>query len=79
MKGDWGLEHQFIVKQMQRVLVEDSLESTLSLRYDVEFDLISNDIPQFIYDKGSAVIRMIQHILGDDKFINGIRKYLRVK
>lgn len=71
-----------MVSRLQPYLVKDSLESSISLAHDVNTPEDIYNIPgelTVVYAKGAAVIRMMQHILGDDKFINGLRKYLKTK
>lgn len=60
-------------------MVQDALESTLALSHDVNAEGVPNGIPAYIFDKGASIIRMMQHILGQYRFVNGIRKYLKFK
>jgi puromycin-sensitive aminopeptidase len=55
----------------------DALHSTRAIEYDVVspadaegmFDVLT-------YEKGAAVVRMLEQYLGDDRFRSGIRKYM---
>lgn len=80
IESDWGLEYQFVVNEMQHIFVEDSLTSSLSLSHDANTpEEIQYKFGALSYYKGAAVIRMIQHMLGDENFIYGLRKYLKNK
>lgn len=79
IEGDLGLEYQFVLDKMHPVLIDDALESTIPVIYDMSMEGMIEEIPLFMYDKGSTVIRMIQHLLGEEKFIRGLRKYLKAK
>lgn len=63
---------------MHKVMGQDSWGSPndVSLSFNAYENGLSSLVFNIIYFKGSSVFRMIQHILGDEMFMNGIRKYL---
>lgn len=80
IESGWGLDHQFVVDKLQSIFDVDSLENTLALNHDwIVQNELSNEVSEFTYAKGASVIRMMQHILGEEKFIKGLRLYLRLK
>lgn len=80
IESRWAVDYQFVVEELQFSLIEDSFENSLPLSYVVN---TKNEIMDMFglsaYAKGGSLIRMIHYILGDEKFINGIRKYLKSK
>jgi len=75
---EWRIWTQFIAQDFLMALGLDSLRSTHPIEVEVHhpreireiFDLIS-------YRKGASVIRMIADYLGEEKFREGIRHYLK--
>lgn len=65
---------------MHSVFSDDSVEGSLPLNYDANTsDELHARFGSITYTKGASVIRMFSHILGNDKFISGLRKYLKQK
>lgn len=65
---------------MHMIFADDSLENVLALSHDVKTsEEIKESLGQITYNKGASVIRMIQHTLGNDKFIGGLKKYFKIK
>lgn len=80
IESEWGLEQQFIVEQLQNVFNRDSLDDTHALSHEINSpDDISDIFGTISYNKGSSIIRMIEHLMGHDKFISALRKYLNAK
>lgn len=76
----WNVDQQFIVDSMQTVFPVDSVENSLPLNYDANTsDELHARFGSITYTKGASVIRMFSHILGNDKFIFGLRNYLKQK
>ena len=75
---EWKLWDQYITDDLDRARSLDGLRSSHPVQVaipkaeDVEqvFDAIS-------YCKGACVVRIIYHVLGADKFKQGVRKYMR--
>lgn len=65
---------------MQTVFEADSLEDSHALSHDVSSpDEISERFDSISYNKGAAIIRMVQHTTGNDKFIAALKNYLKTK
>lgn len=55
----------------------DALETTHPMTHDVNTPSEIREIFDAIaYNKGSAIIRMIEHLMGTEKFQNGLQTYL---
>jgi aminopeptidase N len=75
---EWKLWDQYITDDLDRARALDGLRSSHPVQVpipkaeDVEqvFDAIS-------YSKGACVVRVIYHVLGADKFREGLRAYMR--
>jgi aminopeptidase N len=75
---EWKLFDQYIIDDLDRARALDGLRSSHPVQVpipkaeDVEqvFDAIS-------YSKGACVVRVIYHVLGADKFREGLRAYMR--
>ncbi|XP_063909001.1 membrane alanyl aminopeptidase-like [Zophobas morio] len=74
---DWQLEKQFVLEQVQTILVTDSRKDSEALSYNTsdlgEIESRYNDVS---YSKGSAVLKMLQSFLGLKNFKKGLNKYL---
>lgn len=58
----------------------DALETTHPLTHSVNTPSeISAIFDNISYNKGSAIIRMIEHIMGSQNFQNSLRNYLKDK
>lgn len=80
LEPDWNVDQQFIVDSIQTVFPADSVESALPLNYDANTsEELHAKFGSITYTKGASVIRMFSHILGNDKFILGLRNYLKQK
>ncbi|KAI9142649.1 aminopeptidase [Paraphysoderma sedebokerense] len=75
---EWDVWTQFVMDEMQRALSLDGLKSSHPIEVEVKspseigqiFDAIS-------YSKGASVIRMLSNWLGLEKFLEGVRAYLK--
>jgi aminopeptidase N len=74
----WDVDKQFVVEQVQTALLFDSSESTHPMSHVVntpaEASSIFNNIS---YNKGASILRMIQHLIGNTKFVEAIRTYIK--
>lgn len=77
-KPKWDMMEQFVTEDAQPVMLTDSgvnshpiiVEVTSPYQINEVFDRIS-------YSKGASVIRMLESIMGKDKFFEGVSKYLK--
>lgn len=75
---EWKVWETFVIDSLQSALALDSLRSSHPIEVPVKraedinqiFDMIS-------YAKGSAVLRMISKYLGEETFIDGVRRYVK--
>lgn len=75
----WEVMDQFLLNQLQLVLVADSLLSTHPIIAEVNNpDEISQMFDIISYRKGASIIRMMQHFLTEDTFRKGLKSYLNV-
>ncbi|GAB6029465.1 hypothetical protein CHUAL_005219 [Chamberlinius hualienensis] len=73
----WKMSDQFIVNELMWVLELDSLESSHPVSVTVNHpDEINELFDSISYSKGSSVIRMMQHFLGENVFKKGLTNYL---
>ncbi|CAH2070916.1 unnamed protein product, partial [Iphiclides podalirius] len=75
---DLGFDTRFIVEQLQTVMISDSIDSAHALTDPSVNDpaSVSAHFSAITYARGAAIIRMTQHLLGDDTFDKGLRFYL---
>lgn len=76
-----GLETRFITEQIHTSLLSDSANnphplSTTSIGSPAA---VSSMFSTLTYNKGAAVIRMTEHLLGFDVHREGLRNYLKDK
>ncbi|CAK9804067.1 Aminopeptidase N [Anthophora plagiata] len=78
---DWRLNEVLVVDSMQgSAFVADAAEKVRPMNKDVESpEEISVLFDSIAYQKAGSVIRMMSHILTEDVFKNGLRKYLEEK
>lgn len=81
VETDWKLEEAFVLEQMQAAFRYDvRSEFRKAISYEVNTSKEINGIFNlFTYSKGAAVIRMLQHAIGDDSFVAGLREYLKTR
>ena len=75
---DWKVWETFTIDTLQGALGLDSLRSSHPIEVPVHrAEDINQIFDNISYAKGSAVLRMISKYLGEDVFIDGIRRYIR--
>ncbi len=77
-RPEWNIWTWFACIEKEMALVVDGLHSTRPIEYEV----ISPDDTQgmfdiLTYEKGGAILRMLQQFLGEETYRNGIRRYLK--
>lgn len=76
----WELPSQFVVEQLQVIMVADSLETAHAMSKAVDSPSeVSGIFDSFSYNKGASVIRMTEHIMGTNNFKIALQQYLRAK
>ncbi|KAJ8921422.1 hypothetical protein NQ315_003040 [Exocentrus adspersus] len=76
---DWKITEEFIAIEMQKAMGIDSLESTRPISFEVKSSRqIRQAFDEISYSKGAAIIRMMNHFLGDEVFKNGLINFLRI-
>ena len=76
-KPDWHVDVQGVQERLN-VMQTDSLKSARRVRQPIESDNdIANAFDGITYQKGAAVIRMFEHWVGENKFRQGVRLYLK--
>ncbi|KAH7359065.1 aminopeptidase [Plectosphaerella cucumerina] len=75
---EWKLKESFVSEDLQSALSLDGLRSSHPIEVPVNKPEEINQIFDAIsYSKGSCVVHMIAEYLGEDVFMEGVRKYLR--
>ncbi|CAH0725373.1 unnamed protein product, partial [Brenthis ino] len=76
-----GYDTRFIVEQVHQAMLPDSVDSAHALTNPNVNDpvSVSNHFSVITYARGASVIRMTQHLLGDDTFVKGLRQYLSAR
>jgi len=75
---EWKVWQSFVTDTLQGALSLDSLRSSHPIEVPVKrADEVNQIFDAISYSKGSCVIRMISAYLGEDVFMEGIRKYLK--
>jgi len=75
---DWKMWEQYTITEMSSAMQLDSLKSSHPIQVDIKhaeeveevFDAIS-------YNKGSCVVRMLYHVLGEEHFREGLIHYFK--
>jgi aminopeptidase N len=74
---EWEMWTQFIVDEQEQALRLDCLSNTHPIDVPIRHpDEIRSIFDTISYSKGSSVIHMLYHYLGDDMFRDGLRHYL---
>ncbi|CAL8103580.1 unnamed protein product [Calicophoron daubneyi] len=74
---EWGMDEQFLLEDMQKVLISDSFTTSRPVFQPVSYPNEINEIFDPIsYNKGAAVLRMMESFLGQDAFRLGLKNYL---
>ncbi|XP_014370421.2 membrane alanyl aminopeptidase-like [Papilio machaon] len=76
-----GYDIRFIVEQLQTVMISDSIDTAHALTDpDVNSpSRVSAHFSSITYARGASIIRMTQHLLGNDTFVKGLRYYLSAR
>jgi aminopeptidase 2 len=75
---EWKVWDGYVTDNWQQALSLDSRRSSHPIEVPVKVaDEINQIFDEISYSKGSCVIRMISKYLGEDVFMEGIRKYLK--
>ena len=75
---EWKVWQGYVTDNLQSALGLDSLRSSHPIEVPVKrADEINQIFDAISYSKGSCVIRMISKHLGEDVFMEGIRRYLK--
>ncbi|XP_014664771.1 PREDICTED: aminopeptidase N-like [Priapulus caudatus] len=80
IEPEWKLWEQFVVDNLQSVMRLDSVPSARALVVPDDVintpSEISSMFDSITYDKGGAVCRMMEYIMGTDSFNNGLTLFL---
>ncbi|KAI1961496.1 Aminopeptidase 2 mitochondrial [Ophidiomyces ophidiicola] len=75
---EWNVWQSYVVNDLQSALALDALRSSHPIEVPVKrADEINQIFDAISCSKGSAVLRMISMYMGEEKFLEGIRLYLR--
>ena len=75
---EWKVWQSYVTNDLQSALSLDALKSSHPIEVPVKrADEINEIFDAISYSKGSCVIRMISKYLGEDVFMEGIRRYLK--
>ncbi|XP_063887273.1 aminopeptidase N-like isoform X2 [Scylla paramamosain] len=70
VEPSWKIMEQFVLNRIQGMFTADSLASSHPIRHNAEH------ADKIAYDKGSSIIRMMSHFLGEAAFRRGLTEYL---
>ncbi|XP_032306951.1 glutamyl aminopeptidase [Drosophila ananassae] len=75
--SDWGMLEQFQILALHPVMVYDAKLSSHPIVQQVDTpDEITAIFDTISYEKGGSVIRMLEHLVGSDKFEEAVTNYL---
>ena len=75
---EWRVWQSYVTDNLQSALSLDSLRSSHPIEVPVKrADEINQIFDAISYSKGSCVLRMISKYLGEETFMEGIRRYLK--
>ena len=75
---EWNIWQGYVTDNLAQALNLDALRSSHPIEVPVRRAAEVNEIFDAIsYSKGSAVLRMLSHYLGEETFMEGIRRYLK--
>ena len=75
---EWKVWESYITDNLASALALDSLRSSHPIEVPVKrADEINQIFDAISYSKGSCVLRMISKYIGEDTFLEGIRRYLK--
>ncbi|XP_032235059.1 glutamyl aminopeptidase isoform X2 [Nematostella vectensis] len=74
----WHVDQHFLVDTVEVAMTLDGLASSHPIRVPViSPDEIGEIFDAISYSKGATVLRMLEYIIGNDTFIDGLRRYLK--
>ncbi|RSM01766.1 hypothetical protein CEP52_008344 [Fusarium oligoseptatum] len=74
---EWRIWEGYVIEDLRSALGLDSLRSSHPIEVPVKrADEINQIFDAISYEKGSCVLRMISKYLGEDVFLEGVRRYL---
>ncbi|CAI2724063.1 unnamed protein product [Schistosoma spindalis] len=74
---EWGMDEQFLLDDIQKVLISDSLATSRPVIQPVYYPNEINEIFDPIsYNKGASVLRMMESFMGRNTFRAGVKNYL---
>lgn len=80
VEPEWGMLERFVTEELQITLSMDSFHSTHAVSpgnsTTADSAAISELFDSVSYGKGSCLVRMLNHTLGEDTFRRGLNKYL---
>ncbi|KAK2741234.1 Aminopeptidase 2 mitochondrial [Myotisia sp. PD_48] len=75
---EWNVWQTYVIDNLQQALSLDSLRSSHPIEVPVKrADEINQIFDAISYSKGSAVLRMISKYMGEEKFLQGIKMYIK--
>lgn len=75
---EWKIWQSFVIGDLQSALSLDSLRSSHPIEVPVKrADEVNQIFDAISYSKGSCVLRMISKYLGEQVFLEGIRRYIK--
>lgn len=75
---EWKIWQSYVTNDLQSALSLDSLRSSHPIEVPVKrADEVNQIFDAISYAKGSCVLRMISRYLGEETFMEGIRRYLK--
>ncbi|GIY61314.1 thyrotropin-releasing hormone-degrading ectoenzyme [Caerostris darwini] len=75
LQPEWNIFHLFIAT-IYEVMESDSLESTRAMASPVQANEVLQSFDEISYLKGGAIVRMLQHFIGEEGFRKGLKNYL---
>lgn len=75
---EWKIWQSFVIGDLQSALSLDSLRSSHPIEVPVKrADEVNQIFDAISYSKGSCVLRMISKYLGEQVFLEGVRRYIK--
>lgn len=74
-----GFDIRFVVEQVHQAMLSDSVDSAHAMTNPAVNDptSVSNHFSVITYARGASILRMTQHLLGNDTYTKGLRRYLK--
>ncbi|XP_063912538.1 aminopeptidase N-like isoform X2 [Zophobas morio] len=74
----WRIKDEFMFSETNRAFAIDGFESSRPISFEVKNSRqIKQTFDELSYAKGAAIVRMMNHFLGEETFKNGIISYLK--